>query len=183
MTVAHFWIRRTRDNGPGWAAVPLTGRSYQFVDAEPYARRADGTAAIVGGAMVLHIDDEAADQWILIAAPGAGLRVNGREALLGALPLRDRDEIRLPDGQRLYFATERLPEVVVLPKAAQKTICPRCCDPIEQGTPAVNCPCCGIWCHQRNDRPCWHYEGASTCPRCSQSNAPDAGYRWWPDGL
>ena len=181
--MAHIWIQKASDGGRCWAALPLTGSAYQFTGAEPYVRRAEGASAAAGGELLVRNDQEVAGQWLLFAPPESRLRVNGHKPVLGVLALRDRDELRLGTGQRLYLATERLPQIVAFPGTAQETICPRCWKRIEQGMPAVHCPNCGIWCHQLKDRPCWHYEGATTCPRCSQSNAADAGYRWWPEGL
>jgi hypothetical protein len=181
--MAHLWIQLSGAVGLRWAAVPLAGQLYRFVAAEPYVRRADAPCGPAGGELVVHINDEATDQWILLVPPKARVTVNGHKALLGSLPLRDRDELRLGNGQRLYFATERLPQVVAFPGAAQAIFCARCRNPIARGSLAVACPACGAWCHQTEDLPCWSYPGTMHCPLCDQSNDPEAGFRWSPNGL
>lgn len=179
--MALFWIPIMREGGPRWAALPLAGAAYAFVDDEPYVRRADPTSPQGSGEILLSLNARSArSQWLLVAAPGSRLAVNGNEVLLGAYALLDHDELRLANGRRLFFSTERLPSVVRFPRSDHEIRCARCDSEIAQGSPAVECTRCGAWCHQSDLLTCWRYEGTTHCPRCDQSNSSEAGFRWSP---
>jgi len=179
--MAHFWFQKIIDDGKRWAALPLAGSSYQFTDAEPFVRRA-GPARADREALV-RIQQGGIEQWLLLIPPTIPLWVNGRQPLLGAHVLTERDEIRFRTGLRLYFSTERLPQVVAFPGGSREMCCARCRNPIARDTPAVACPTCGTWCHQTEELPCWRYPGSTQCPLCDQSNDPEAGFRWTPTDL
>lgn len=181
--MAHFWIPKMSDAGPCWAALPLAGSAYRFVEAEPFLRRADPQPARADSEMLVRINRDAAEQWFLVLPPEARFWVNGREPLLGSQILADRDEIRLVNGRRLYFSTERLPQVLLFPGADHEIFCARCRNPIVKGALAVVCPACGAWCHQTEDLPCWSYPGTTRCPLCDQSNDAEASFRWTPERL
>ncbi|MGD0258899.1 MAG: hypothetical protein ABSD29_03650 [Verrucomicrobiota bacterium] len=181
--MAHLWIQKTSESGQCWAVQPLGGSTYRFAAAEPYIRRADSPTSPIASELLVRMVHESTEHWFLVVAPESRLRVNGRKALLGSTTLRDRDEIRLGNGQRLYFTTERLPQVVAFPGAAQEIFCARCRKPIERGSLAVACPACGAWCHQTEELPCWRYPGTTQCPLCDQSTDSEIGFRWSPNGL
>jgi len=184
LRMAHFWLVSARAAGACWAALPLSGSAYIFVDAEPFVRRVESLAEAARGAALLRVNGEAAaEQWLLVVPPGAKLRVNGSEMLLGAHILADRDELRLAGHRRLCFSTERLPRIIPFPGADHVIFCARCRGPIDKDSPAVLCPGCGAWCHQTDDLPCWSYPGTTRCPLCEQSNDPEAGFRWIPEAL
>jgi len=120
----------------------------------------------------------AGSEWVLLAGPSARVRINGEPLALGVRVLRDRDEI-VVGSARSYFSTERLASVDPFPDNLGVIFCARCKNKIDPGAPAVRCPGCGCWCHQREDLECWSY--SPTCPLCDQSTALDAGYRWEPE--
>lgn len=105
------------------------------------------------------------------------LFVNGRPALPFHM-LSDRDEIRF--GQETaYFSLDSVSEVVAFPAAGNQGLtCGRCHVPIPEGTPAVRCPRCGAWHHERDELPCWTY--TETCSACQQ---PTRGFSWAPEAL
>ena len=117
--------------------------------------------------------------WVLFCAERAAIRVNG-ELLTGIAVMRDRDEILLQGGTRLYFSTEETARVEPFPAGEVTSFCARCHKPLRPGTPAVRCPKCGHWCEQ-SDKQCWTY--GPTCPLCDQMTALDAELRWTPQDL
>ena len=170
-----------KPRGRLWAVVPLAGRQYRFVATAPYVRRAEAESRPAAGELLARSDRDGAESWFVLASSAARLRVNGRPAPLGVRVLADKDEIRLANGPRLYFSTERVAQVVPLPAADRVVSCARCRNPIENGTPAVACPSCGAWCHQSADRSCWCYKEYMHCPLCGHSTEPEAGFRWTPN--
>jgi len=115
--------------------------------------------------------------WLLLAARAARVRVNGELLGLGCRVLRDRDEVVFGKS-RSYFSTEKLACVEAFPGAAEKVFCVRCKQPIESGSPAVQCPGCQRWYHESIDLPCWTY--GEVCGLCPHPTALDAGFRWEP---
>jgi len=164
-----------------WAALPLAGSTYGFTEVEPFVRRADPAHA--ASELLVRISHETPEQWLLVVPPGARIWVNGHKPPLGAHALADHDEIRFVDGRRLYFSTERLPEIRPFPGGGKEGCCGRCRNPLEQGVLVVCCPQCATFCHQMEKLPCWRYKDTTSCPVCDQSNDPDAGFRWTPEGI
>lgn len=113
-----------------------------------------------------------------------GLLVVGRVTVNGvpALPLRvlqDKDEIRIIDGERLYFSSDGPAEVIQF-SGGTSVRCGRCQGPMQEGKGAVCCPRCGAWHHQTGELPCW------TCDQqCSGSGCgrPTSGAAWQPESL
>jgi hypothetical protein len=180
--MAQFWIPKVIEGRPTWAVLPLLGSDYHFLETDPFLARADSNPVAACGRLA-RIKQEAAERWFLVLAPTARLWVNGRAPFLGAQVLADGDEVRLGAGLRLYFCTQKLPQVVCFPGAKHEIFCGRCRTPITKGTNAVACPSCGAWCHQTEELPCWNYPGTTTCPLCDQSNDLKAGFRWMPEPL
>lgn len=123
--------------------------------------------------------------WTLLAGQNAAVRLNGDPLLLGMAVLRDRDALLVPapegGGQRFFFSTEKLAQVQPFPKSSA-ACCPRCKQNIDPDSPAVQCPLCGVWHHQRPGKECWCY--AERCGACQkQLTSLDAGYRWTPQDL
>lgn len=118
------------------------------------------------------------ERWALCCPPN-GIRVNGDPVWLGLRILKDHDELRLETGERLFFSTERLAEIVPFPGGPRPVHCPRCHKLIEPGQLAVLCPGCQTWHHQTTDLPCWTYD--ERCALCPQSTALDAGLIWTPE--
>jgi len=180
-----IWFARPTATGHEWAAQPLVGAQFQLTPgaARPVSRDDGAPGATVMALLVRQASRGAPESWALRARPGAGLRLNGAPLRWSLAPVNDRDEILLPDGQRVFFSTERLAEVVPFPGADHPVYCARCKTEIKQGALAVCCPACATWCHQSVEFPCWRYPGTSSCPLCDQPNDPEAGYRWSPEGL
>jgi len=181
--MAQLWIQAAAAAGPCWAVVPLAGQQYDFVATEPYVRRAEAESRPATGGILVRSEHEGTESWYVLASWAARLWVNGRQAPLGVRVLADRDEIRLENGCRLYFSTERAAKVVPFAGAGHETICPRCGQPIEEGTPAVSCPACDTWYHQAPPLTCWWFEDFMQCQHCGHPTDPDAGFRWTPDNL
>jgi hypothetical protein len=123
-------------------------------------------------------------QWVLLAGPGSRVRVNGASiSATGLYVLSDRDEIRLEHRLTLYFSTEALAEVVPFPGATCVLFCPRCKQPLEKDTPAMQCPGCDLWYHESeaDGLPCWSY--AERCAVCDQPTELGVGFRWSPEEL
>jgi hypothetical protein len=206
--VAHVWFRQT-GGASHWtaglletAACRLSGNQdgsvridpAQLVE-EPSVRpeRARRTEPQTTSAWLTRHDDLGREErWILLAATHAGetVRCNGMPLTAGLRILRDRDEIRLPGCEPVYFSTERLCRVVPYPAHEKPVICPRCRQPLA-GT-AVQCPNvhCGAWHHQSAELPCWTGyvdEGRpfATCALCNRPTTlyPEAEFVWTPEGL
>ena len=120
----------------------------------------------------------AGEAWVLIASPSAGVRVNGQPIALGIRSLRDRDEIQVGTS-RYYYSTERLARIEPFPGADGAVMCPRCRKEIVKGTPAVRCPSCATFHHEREGLGCWSY--SARCQLCDSETALDAGFRWQPE--
>jgi hypothetical protein len=115
--------------------------------------------------------------WLLLAG-GSAVRINGRAPLGGLAVLNDRDEISWPDGTRGYFSTET-PVAIERYPGPDTVKCPSCYEDIEEGQPAVRCPC-GVWYHQ-GERLCFtHYE---TCRVCGRPTKLDGEPAWSPGAL
>lgn len=119
----------------------------------------------------------------LVLLARGGVYVNGEPLVLGIRRLVDRDEIVI-GAERVFFSTEKKADVVPF-KGIDGGVCfcARCSTEITVGTPAVLCPGCGTWTHQSDELPCFRYPKAATCPRCDQSNAADAEFRFHPADL
>lgn len=164
----HLWLQ----NDNRWDPAPLGGSALALDDAASLRPLGAGEAA------PLRFQPAGGDSWVLLATQRAGVRVNGHALVAGIRVLRDRDEIAF-DGARCFFSTERLACVEPFPGADGPVFCARCKQAIEPGSPAVRCPGCGTWCHQREDLGCWTY--GPKCPLCDQPSALDAGFRWEPE--
>jgi hypothetical protein len=123
--------------------------------------------------------------WALLTSPEAHVHHNAQRVLLGLVVLADRDEIRVtdalsPQGRRFYFSAQSMARVE--PAPAGLASCPRCKLPIDAQSPAIRCPRCRAWHHQRDDRPCWTY--ADRCASChDQDTSPDGHLSWTPEEI
>lgn len=181
--MAHLWIQKICEGGRRWAALPLAGSAYRLIEAEPFVRRASPRPAAANVVHLMRVVLDSVERWFLLVPPAARLAVNGRRPVIGVYVLADRDELRLRNGEHIFFSTERLPVVVPFPGAAREMSCARCRQPITRGAPAVRCPGCAAWCHASQAMPCWSYAGTTHCPLCDQSNDPEADFRWVPEGI
>jgi hypothetical protein len=105
--------------------------------------------------------------------------IGGRPLTTGVAVLADRDEIRVEGVGRMFFSTEVLASVEPFPGSERTLFCPRCTLELVTGEPAVRCPQCRVWHHQRMDRECWTHTEA--CAMCSRPTALDQGFRWIPE--
>jgi hypothetical protein len=177
--MAHLW---THDDS-GWIAHTLSRKLYDLFafSAASVASSASGSGEAGGAAANLvraHCAGSVA--WALMSAPGSGIRIGGEALPAGLRVLRDRDEIRTPDGGRLFFSTEALVAVRPFESPGRDVFCGRCRQRITAGAPAVRCPGCGVWYDQHDELPCWTY--AETCAFCGRSTALDLGFAWVPEG-
>lgn len=173
--MAHLWVR----DGSQWSILPLEAGSFNLAQEIPRAC-SPGTGAFSNKDVLLTaVADEGGESWVLVAASGADVRVNGTRLSLGIRCLRDRDEIRVEGREPFYFSTERLAAVEPFAGSPAEAYCPRCRQRIEPGHLSVRCPACGVWHHQTEDFPCWTY--SETCALCPQTTRMDEGYRWSPE--
>lgn len=122
---------------------------------------------------------------LLVARPGAWVRVNGLPVPGGARVLEHKDEV-LVQGGRLFFSAEGAPTVVAyhVAEGGRPATCPICRGPIKEDMTAVQCPGCGRWFHQleagegRPAKPCWTY--APTCRFCNHPTALGTESAWRP---
>jgi hypothetical protein len=121
------------------------------------------------------------EPWMLLASPWSGVRVNGLRLVTGLRRLRDRDHIRLPGTDPLFFSTAVIAAVEPAPDLGRELPCARCRAPIEPATPALRCPACAIWHHQTHDRQCWTY--APRCASCPHPTHADGEFHWTPEDL
>ena len=178
--MAHLWFS---DNAGSWVSRPLGGAGcfVRFTpdgpEFNPPAEDRRHPAAI----LIRPSLTAGSDEWSLLAAAAAGVRVNGTELVLGMRALRDKDDVSV-GGQHLFFSTEQLASVAPFVGLAQPAFCPRCKQGLERGVPAVQCPRCRAWHHHTETLPCWTYD--ETCALCQQQpTALDAGYAWTPENL
>ena len=165
--MAHLW---ERDPDTDWAPRPLP-------EGEPSFLGPDRD----GGPVLMPCRLESGEAWVLLSRPAAGVRVNGVPVVAGISVLDDRDEIRVGSARQAYFSTECLARIVPFSGAGREVACPRCRLALVAGSPAVQCPHCGVWHHQSDEYPCWTY--CETCALCEQSTDLSAGYTWTPEGL
>jgi hypothetical protein len=174
--MAHLWVRHAGE----WAVLPLDRTPLTLTA----IRDATDSAAPAAGcpmprAVLARTGSPDRAVWHLVAAPDSGVRVNGLPLAAGLRVLADRDEVRAPGLESLFYSTERLAAVEPLPELGGEVSCPRCRQPIAPASPAVRCPGCNLWHHETGELPCWTY--APTCALCPQSTASDAGFRWTPE--
>ena len=182
-----------RFTGAGWVVRPITGDNECLAATGPQAAGAEREG---GGdpmaASLLRAGGSGSELWAVLGSQS--VFVNGDPLLLGIRVLTDRDELRIGGEPPFYFSSERLAKVEPFPGVDRRTFCARCKTEIYEGTPAVKCPNCNVWCHESGSEasgpgseadalPCWSYPGTVSCPMCGQSNDFDAGYRWTPEGL
>jgi hypothetical protein len=173
--MAYLWL----ELDGAWAAARLGHTCYTLVPGRrPVARRAPAPdRSRASACLVGRRTGSGQERWVLFSRD-ARLQINGEPVWLGLRVLRDRDEIRLVSGERLYFSSERLAEVVPLPAPPRPVHCARCRKPIEAGEPAVLCPQCQTWHHQSDALPCWTY--GERCALCPQPTSLSAGLHWSP---
>jgi hypothetical protein len=173
--MAHLW----RKNADGWSAEELAATGSAPIEAGTATLfGADAHAAAAARASVLPVDIAGVKLWALISSAGADACVNGAPLTAGLRILADRDEIRV-EGEVRYFSAESLAVVVPLPAAGRTLYCARCRLEIEVGSPAVCCPTCGVWYHERPNLPCFTY--SERCAFCPQKTARDTGFAWFPE--
>lgn len=156
------------DHG-AWAAHPLTGG--------PFALR--GTDARDTGAS---LRSAGAGGYYLLAPASAAALVNGRPVLLGISALKDKDELAVPGETPMYFSMEQRVQVEAYAGEPGGT-CLRCASSIEAGSPAVQCPGCQKWYHQRPDRLCFSYGDHPICVECGADAVVSDEFRWVPEEL
>jgi hypothetical protein len=181
--MAHLW----RFEDDDWTILPLCDEAYLLDEWPPAGVAGVGDwldAQAESGALTPHValtraPTPAGPGWVVMTSTPRAACVNGLPVLAGIRVLADRDELRVDDGDSMFFSIERLAELSSLPETQQEICCPRCRDVIRAATPAVQCPQCDVWHHQEADRPCWTY--ADGCAACGHPTALDAGFTWTPE--
>ena len=179
--MAHLWVA---DPEQLWSIAPLEHDLYSIGVGD------SGSAEITLGEkawqtlVARHRAEHGKASWVLMAAPGQRITVNGAETLAGLRVLQDRDHIRLFDKETavsFFYSAELIPRVEAFPGADTPVACPRCKIIIEPGASAVKCPGCGAWYHQSEEYPCWSY--ADKCALCKHPADMEAGYQFTPEDL
>lgn len=177
--MAQVWLR---DDTRGWAPVELNSSDCQLVEGRPVAVSPEEAGTSIAAPLLCR----EGEQWLVLAGESPAVRVNGRPLMAGLRLLRDRDAVAFVDPQTsaditLFFSTEQLVQILPLPDDRAGTVCPRCRQGIDVGSPAVRCPECGTWHDETPQRNCWTY--AATCAVCGATTDLAAGYRWTPEEL
>jgi len=177
------------DGKPGWTVFPLEGMTTARLcccNGKLNVEAVDAAGAQPGSITLVQCQHGGHDVWALLADTHA-VRVNGDALLLGIHLLGDRDEIRLPGGERVFYSTERAARLETMPDLGRLIECPCCLTEIRPGDPAARCPHCGLWYHQMpedTERPLPCYETAPNCKSCRQPlPALDGNYAWTPEEL
>ena len=177
--MAHLWIK---DETNRWCVMPLVDEAFALSQNPPLRLESlQGNDESVSRALLMRGRNGQASAWLLIAAAGHDVRVNGDATLLGVRVLADRDEINVAGVGEFFFSTESLARVESFAGSTQTIYCPRCRQVIDEGAPTVKCPQCSVWYHQTEELNCWTY--AETCALCPQPTDLDAGFRWTPEEL
>jgi hypothetical protein len=173
--MAHLWISefdewtpRPLGGQPGSPLFPLPAGNLG-PNAGVFLRRAAPTA------------DTAKSGWHLLVPPFTRVRVNGEPVSLGIRALRDRDEIRVPGAEPMFFSNEEL--MAIQPFAGSpEGKCPRCAKSISPLSPAVRCAGCHTWYHQTEARACFSYGPNPICVLCGADTVVSGEYSWIPEG-
>ena len=176
--MAHMWVR---DDSGEWASMQLVGDALALTGdrLELVQQRASDLSN--DSAQLQRRKDADGEKWFLLAPAQNNWHVNGVPIRAGLRQLRDRDELRSGDCDRMFFSTESLACVEPFSGLDHPIFCPRCKQEIAGQELAVRCPNCGAWYHQTEDFSCWTY--TERCSMCDQATSLDTGYRWTPDGL
>lgn len=160
--MAHLW----RNDAGGWSPVMLDARG----------------AELDRGRVLLRCAPLADDAWVLLAAPGTDVAVNGDAPIAGLAVLRDRDAIR-SGGEVVFFAARDAAAVETLDVGAMDddVACARCRRRLADGAIVVRCPACRAVHHQDDRLPCWTY--AERCAACVEPATLDDAPRWSPEEL
>lgn len=160
--MAHFYYYHDKNQ---LGIYHLATENYALVDSTPPLRpsRPDQDTDAFG---LLHpIRGEDGDiSAVFLSSRARRLLVNGEPLVLGGRILQDKDQLSLPNRDRLRFSTERLAVVTRAPDISP--VCVRCKQVIESGT-AVRCPNCGNWHHQQASLECW-----TDTPFCASCRGP-----------
>jgi hypothetical protein len=175
--LAHVWVA---ENAAWMIASLHKGGVALDATAAPPVRMGAKSDTLTTAIILCH-ESPQGESWVLLSPQEKAVWVNGTPLYTRLRVLRDRDELRFADGRRLFFSTEHLAQVVAFPDAAETMYCVRCRQALVPQTPAIQCPACRVWHHQREDLPCWTY--AERCAMCEQITQLEAGFRWTPEAL
>src|SRR6266852_1023432 len=107
--------------------------------------------------------------FVLLAEPGSGLRVNGKELIHGVRVLEHRDEVVDATGSLAYFSTEDPPEAVRYSGPSAK--CGRCHVSVGPESLVVKCSC-GVLYHH-GEPSCFEYGDDPRCVACGRPTRLD----------
>lgn len=172
--MAHLWFRDAEDV---WAVMPLDGRVVDVSVCPPRVME-EGPPEESQGVVLIRTGADSS-VWVLLVRNGGEVRINGFAPVAGLRVLQNRDEIRAPGRDSLFFSTETLARTERFVAAERPVFCPRCRGPIKDGDFSVRCPQCRLQYHQTQDLPCWIY--ATKCAMCTQATALDTGFTWTPE--
>ena len=165
-----------------WTAMPLPADAFALTGdpLKPAQGHEAEKAPAIG--QILRRNSGDGEHWFVLTRPENSLvLINGIPLAAGLRNLRDRDELRIGSGERMFFSTESLACAEPFPGLAHEIFCPRCKQEIAPQSVAVRCPQCAAWHHQSEEFPCWTY--SERCALCDQSSSLETGYRWTPENL
>jgi hypothetical protein len=180
-----LWIR----DRSGWALASLCeDLTYELsIHSSAPVRIAKRKQVKTDSAILLPWRDGNQQKWIVMGGcKAAGIFINGSAlSCSGIQVLKDRDEILLNGGTRIFYSAARSAAVEPFPGAENTVSCVRCRNPIDTGAEAIRCPNakCGAWYHASDTSPCWTY--STTCAICKQPTEKGAagGASFTPEGL
>ena len=179
--MAHIWLK---DGKGEWLARTLYTDVMTLTDAGVYpASISQDETAMQDHVFILGCQHSGEKTWIVLPGRGAPVWINGRFIQPGIRVLQDRDEVRVRHQPSVFFSAEQLARVVPYTPGASSVFCPRCKQPMVDGTPSVQCPHCEVWHHQDEAQAleCWRY--SEHCAMCDQLTDFHAGFRWSPSDL
>src|SRR5437773_2503848 len=121
--MAHLWVR---DEAEQWAVLRLEQAAFTLTSVPPRPVAClPGARGLPANVLLLRAGEKDCT-WLLVAAAGAEVSVNGMPLVTGIQVLADRDEIRISSADSYYFSTESLASVEEFPASEHALFCPRC---------------------------------------------------------
>lgn len=178
--MAYLWHN---SNDKNWIPTELTGSAILSNGKIKSVDHPDSLTPLPAVLLYAHRFDTQPTCWILLAAPGSQVGINGEKLDTGIRILADRDAISVVPHRAMYFTTERQAQIEKF-TGTEQTFCPRCKLEIKPHDLAVCCPRCLIFHHHKDQdgESCWTY--TETCALCDQpTELNSTAFNWSPEDL
>lgn len=178
--MAYLW---QNENDETWTPTELTRSAILRNGKIESADNPRSPAALAGILFYAHHFEAQPLRWILLAAPGSRVSLNGENLETGIRILADRDAICVPPCRAMYFSTERRTQVEEY-TGIEQAFCPRCKLEIKPHDLTVCCPRCLVFHHhkEQDGESCWTYtETCALCDQPTELNSP--AFNWTPGEL